>query len=121
MENKRVFGRKIIVAALSKSVDSEFYELNNPDLKIYKFDNQIKFDKYITSDFIHELVVKCNADWLDDHEEQTLYPDTLPTAIEIVSKAIKNKKNADFKDYLEQTKELMEIALANGTFMEFRF
>ena len=67
------------------------------------------------------MVIKCNADWLDDYEEQTLYPDTLPIAIEIVSKAIKQKKNIDFKDYLEQTKELMEIALTNDTFMEFRF
>lgn len=121
MENKRLFGRKIIVAALSKSVDSEFYELDNPNVKVYKFDDPTKFEKYITADFIHELVIKCNADWLDDYEEQTLYPDTLPTAIEIVSKAIKQKKNADIKDYLEQTKELMEIALTNGTFMEFLF
>ena len=121
MQNKKLFSRKIIVAALTKNVDSEFYELDNPEIKIYEFKDPDKFDKYITADFIHELIEKCNADWLGDYEEQTLFPDTLPTAIEIITKAIKQKKNAYFKDYLEQTKELMEIALANDTFMEFIF
>ena len=121
MEKKHLFGKKRIVAALTKNVDSEFYELDDPNIKIYEFTDPDKFDKYIMSDFIHEIAEKCNADWLDDGEEQTLFPDTLPIAIEIVSKAIKKKKNADFKDYLEQTKELMELALANKTFMEFLF
>ena len=112
---------KYIVAALTKDVDEMNYELDDPKVKVYEFTDPNKFGKYIMADFIYEIAEKCNADWLDDYEEQTLYPDTLPTAIEIVSKAIKQKKNADFKDYLEQTKELMEIALVNGTFMEFLF
>ena len=121
MDTAKTFSKKTIVAALTKNVDSEFYELDNPEIKAYEFTDRKKFDKYITANFIHEIIKKCNADWLGDFEEQTLFPDTLPTAIDIVSKAIKQKKNADIKDYLEQTKELMEIALTNGTFMEFLF
>ena len=112
---------KYIVAALTKKVDEMHYDLDDPNIKVYEFKDPSKFSKYIMADFIYEIAEKCNADFLDDYEEQTLYPDTLPTAIEIVSKAIKKKKNADFKDYLEQTKELMELALANKTFMEFLF
>lgn len=51
------------------------------------------------SDFINEIAEKCNTDWLDDYEEQPLFPDTLPIAIEIISKAIKQRKNADIIDY----------------------
>lgn len=112
---------KCIVAALSKEVDYDNYEIDDPNLKVYEFRDPAKFSKYIMADFINEIADKCNADWLDDYEEQVLFPDTLPTAIEIVSKAIKQKENAEILDYLEQTKELMEIALANDTFMEFRF
>ena len=122
MDNYQFFGsHKYIVAALTKNVDEMNYKLDNPEIKFYEFTDPIKFSKYIMADFIYEIAEKCNADWLDDYEEQTLYPDTLPAAIEIVSGAIKQKKNADFKDYLEKTKELMEIALANDTFMEFLF
>ena len=122
MDSYQFFGsHKYIVAALTKDVNEMNYDLDDPNVKVYEFTDPNKFGKYIMNDFIYEIAEKCNADWLDDYEEQTLYPDTLPTAIEIVSKAIKQKKNADIKDYLEQTKELMEIALTNGTFMEFRF
>ena len=114
-------GYKCIVAALSKEVDYDNYDLNDPNIKFYEFNDPAKFDKYISSNFIKEINEKCGADWLGDYEEQPLFPDTLPTAIEILSRAIKQKKNADILDYLEQTKELMEIALANDTFMEFCF
>lgn len=110
-------GYKCIVAALSKEVDYDNYGLDDPNIKVYEFNDSAKFSKYIMSDFINEIAEKCNADWLDDYEEQPLFPDTLPIAIEIISKAIKQRKNTDIIDYLEQTKELMEIALANDTFM----
>lgn len=121
VEHKNYSGYKCIVAALSKEVDYDNYEFDNPNIKIYEFNDPAKFSKYIMSDFINEIAEKCNADWLDDYEEQPLFPDTLPIAIEIISKAIKQKKNADILDYLKKTKELMELALANGTFMEFCF
>lgn len=120
-EQKYYGGYKCIVAALSKEVDYDNYDFDDPNIKVYVFDDPVKFSKYIMSDFINEIAKKCNADWLDDYEEQPLFPDTLPIAIDIVSKAIKQMKNADVVDYLEQTKELMEIALANDTFMEFCF
>lgn len=122
MDNYQFFGsHKYIVAALSKSVNEMDYDLGDTNIKYYEFRDPEKFNKYISADFIYEIAEKCHAEWLDDYEEQTLYPDTLPVAIEIVSKAIQLKKNADIKDYLEQTKELMEIALTNETFMEFLF
>ena len=122
MDNYQFFGsHKYIVAALSKNVNEMDYDLGDTNIKYYEFKDPEKFNKYISADFIYEIAEKCHAEWLDDYEEQTLYPDTLPVAIKIVSKAIRLKKNADFKDYLEQTKELMEIALTNETFMEFLF
>ncbi len=120
-QQKDYRGYKCIVAALSKDVDYDNYDLDDLNIKIYVFDDPNKFSKYIMSNFINEIAEKCDADWLDDYEEQVLFPDTLPVAIDIVSKAIKQKKYDDILDYLEQTKELMEIALNNGTFFEFCF
>ena len=120
-EQKKYSGYKCIVAALSKLVNYEDYDIDDPNIVVFEFNDPIKFEKYITSDFIKEIIEKCHADWLDNYEEQPLFPDTLPVAIEIVTKAIKRKKNSDIVDYLKQTKELMEIALANDTFMEFCF
>lgn len=120
-DSKNFSGYKCIVASLSKEVDYNNYEFDNPYIKVYEFNDEVKFKKYISSNFIKKIVEKCSADWLDDYEEQPLFPDVLPVAIQIVTEAIKQKKNSDFVDYLEQTKELMEIALINDTFMEFCF
>ena len=46
-------------------------------------------------------------------------PGVLPIAIEIVSKAIKLKKYAAIKEYLEKTKEFMELAISLDTFIQF--
>lgn len=121
MEKEIPFGGKRIIVALSKKVDAEYYDFDNPEIEVFEFNDQDKFNKYITSDFINEIAEKCNADWLGDFEEQTLFPSALPTAIKIMSKAIEQNKNEDFVDYLEKTKEFMEKALANDTFMEFSF
>lgn len=99
----------------------DFQELKENEIKVLRFEDYEKFMKYVSADFVYEIVEKCNADFLGYCENEVLYPDTLPTAIEIVSKAIKQKKNAVFKDYLEQTKEMMELALSLGTFVQFDF
>lgn len=112
---------KYILAALSTKINENNYEFDNANIKFFEFDDPKKFNAYINADFIYEIIEKCNADWLDDFEEQILYPNDLPTAIEIVSKAITQKKNVTFVDYLNQTKELMELALAKKTFFAFRF
>lgn len=122
MENNQFYGcHKFIVAALNKTVNENTIKLDDPNIRYYEFSDSEKFQKYIMADFIYEISKKCNADWLDDYEEQILFPETLPLAIQIVDRAIKQRKNTEFKDYLEQTKELMEIALQNETFMGFLF
>ncbi len=120
-EQKYINGYKCIIAALSKDVDYDNYDLDDPNIKIYELNDPIKFKKYTNAKFIDEIVTQCDADWLDDYEEQTLFPNVLPKAIDIVSKAIAQKENADIIDYLLKTRELMEIALKNDTFMEFCF
>ena len=95
--------------------------MKEDEVKVFQFTDYKKFMKYVESDFIYEIVEKCHADFLGYCEDEVLYPDTLPIAIEIVSKAIKLKKNADIKDYLEKTKEFMELALSLNTFIQFDF
>lgn len=96
-------------------------KLDSSNLKVVEFTDPKKFGEYIMGDFIYEIAEKCNAEWLDDFETQILYPDKLPTAIEIINKAIKQKKNASFIEYLQITKEMMELALSLGTLFEFSF
>lgn len=124
MKEYQFFGsHKYIVVPLCKMDEDEFIKepTSSPRLKVIEFTDPKKYGKYIMADSIFEIVEKCDAEWLDDFESQILYPDKLPTAIEIVSKAIKLKKNASFVDYLEQTKEMMELALSLGTLIEFAF
>ena len=109
-----------IIAAL-KPVKDELFEPSSPDVKSYELDDEDKFWKFLTSDCIQEIVKNCDALFIDTYEDQWLYPDKLPVAIEIVSKAIRQKKNALFIDYLEKTKELMEVALTHNTFFVFSF
>ena len=111
---------RYIIAAL-KSFKEDLPEPFEEGTKTYEFTDNKKFWDYLTSDCIIEIGEKCDALFIDAYEEQWLYPDKLPTAIEIVSKAIKQKKNASFVDYLEQTKELMELALVHRTFFMFSF
>lgn len=124
MENYNFFGsHKYIIVPLIK-MDEETYgneDVTSSNLKVYEFTDPQKFGKYIMADFINEIAEKCNAEWLDDFESQILYLDKLPLAIEIIQKAIKQKKNASFIDYLKITKEMMELALSLGTFIEFSF
>ena len=96
-------------------------DVDSPNVKTIRFTNQDKFKKYIYADFVYEIQQKCNADFFDEYESEVLYPDMLPAAIEIVSKAVEQKKNSYFKDYLVQTKEMMELALSLGTFVQFNF
>lgn len=112
--------KRYIVAAL-KPFKEDLPEPFDEGTKTYEFADNKKFWDYLTSDCISEIAEKCDALFIDTYEEQWLYPDKLPIAIEIVSKAIKQKKNASFVDYLEQTKELMELALTHNTFFVFMF
>ena len=112
--------RQFIIAAL-KPIKDEIVEPNSPDVKSFEFDDEKKFWKYLTSDCIHKISKECDAWFIDTYEDQYLYPDKLPIAIEIISKAVKQKKNADFADYLLKTKELMELALDCNTFFIFSF
>lgn len=124
MTNYNFFGshKYLIVPLIEMDVESFAKEnLSSNKLKVFEFTDPQKFGDYIMADFIYELAEKCNAEWLDDYESQILYPNTLSTAIAIVSKAIKQKKNASFVDYLEKTKEMMELALSLNTFIDFSF
>ena len=120
METLQDGQRRYIVAAL-KAFKNDLPEPFDEGTKTYEFTDNKKFWDYLTSDCISEIAEKCDALFIDTYEEQWLYPDILPIAIEIVSKAINQKKNAAFKDYLEQTKELMELALTQNTFFVFMF
>jgi len=112
--------RRYIIAALAPIKD-DLPEPFDSSTKTYEFTDDKKFWDYLTSDCIAEIGDKCEALFIDTYEEQWIYPDKLPIAIDILSKAIKQKKNAYIKDYLEQTKELMEIALTHNTFFLFLF
>lgn len=124
MEKYNFFGsHKYLIVPLIK-MDEDSYakeELSSSRLKVVEFNDSEKFGKYIMADFIFEISKNCDAEWLDDFESQIIYPDKLPTAIEIVSKAIKQKKNFSFVDYLKVTKEMMELALSLDTFINFAF
>lgn len=112
--------KRHIVAAL-KPFDNDLPEPFDEGTKTYEFSDDKKFWKYLLSDCISEIGDKCDALFIDVYEEQWLYPDKLPIAIEIVSKAITQKKNASFIEYLKQTKELMQLALENNTYFIFMF
>lgn len=105
-----------------KKTDKDFVflpKVKDEEVAIFRFSNYKLFEKYVYGDFMYEIAEKCNADFLGRYESDTLMPDVLPTAIEIVSKAIKLKKYADIKEYLKKTKEFMELALSLGTFIQF--
>ena len=94
-------------------------DAKNDEVVVFRFSDYKLFEKYVYADFIYEIAEKCNADFLGRYESDTLMPDVLPKAIEIVSKAIKQKKNAEIKEYLTKTKELMELAISLDTFIQF--
>lgn len=124
MEEYSFFGshKYIIVPLIKMNEDTYVKEkLSSPRLKVIEFTDPLKFGKYIMADFIYEISEKCDAEWLDDYESQIIYPNKLPTAIKIISKAIKQKKNTLFVDYLKETKEMMELALSLNTFINFAF
>lgn len=124
MEDYKFLGsHKYLVVSLVKMDEDTFVKqkLDSSNLKVVEFTDPKKFGEYIMADFIYEIAEKCDAEWLDDFETQILYPDKLPTAIEIINKAIKQKKNASFIEYLQITKEMMELALSLGTLFEFSF
>lgn len=105
-----------------KKTDKDFVFL--PDAKedevvVFQFSNYKLFEKYVYADFIYEIAEKCHVDFLGRYESDILMPDVLPTAIEIVSKAIEQRKNAAIKVYLEKTKEFMELAISLDTFIQF--
>jgi hypothetical protein len=105
-----------------KKTDKDFVFL--PDAKedeviVFQFSNYKLFEKFVYADFMYEIAEKCHVDFLGRYESDTLMPDVLPTAIEIVSQAIKQKKNAAIKEYLEKTKEFMELAISLDTFIQF--
>lgn len=124
MKEYSFFGshKRIVVPLIKMDEDTYAKEkFSSSRLKVVEFTDPKKFSKYIMADFIFEIVEKCDAEWLDDFESQIIYPDKLPIAIEIVSKAIKQKKNVSFVDYLEVTKEMMELAMSLNTFINFIF
>ena len=98
METLQDEQRRYIVAAL-KAFKDDLPEPFDEGTKTYEFTDDKKFWDYLTSDCISEIAEKCDALFIDTYEEQWLYPDKLPIAIEIVSKAIKQKKN--FKEFLD--------------------
>ena len=121
--NENEFAPATIAVPLKKT-DKDFIFLpkaKEDEVKIFVFTDHNKFMKYVSSDFIFEIAEKCNADFLGYCEQEVLFPDTLPTAVEIVSRAIDSKKNSDIKDYLEKTKEFMELAMSLDTFIQFNF
>lgn len=122
MENMDSTWTYVCVSVPLVKPDKDFIDnINSPNVKVIRFKDQAKFKKYIYADFVYEIQQKCNANFFDEYENEVIYPNMLPVAIEIVSKAIKQKKNAEFKDYLEQTKEMMELALSLNTFVQFDF
>ncbi len=105
-----------------KKTDKDFVflpEAKEDEVMVFCFSDYKLFQKYVYGDFMYEIAEKCHADFLGRYESDTLMPGVLPIAIEIVSKAIKLKKYAAIKEYLEKTKEFMELAISLDTFIQF--
>ena len=114
--------RRVRISVPLKNWGKDFIsvdELENENIVVYYFDNEEKFQKYITSDFIKKISDKCNSPFLDEYEMDTISYEYLLDAIQIIDNEIKSKKNLSILEYLEKTKELMLLALEKKTFIQF--